>query len=167
MAKHLFASYAPGFKTDVMLDDGERIVVQFRNKTYETDNEDIANKLDEHIAKRGGGRMFRRVDELAALALVEQHKRSMMQAGATQGPIASQQIQTAMSEALKSREAELQKHAGLRDEFANVESLVMTEPVEQTRIQTVQPPETETEAPATDADEGEKPATTGIRIGAK
>lgn len=158
MAEHIYVSNAAGFKTDVEL-DGEREIIQFHDRCYKTDNDEIASQLDSYLSKRGAGRMFRKVDQQAALELVEQHKKLMSKSGARSGALTASAVNTLMSDSMKQREKELLDNPGLREEFAEG-GLELTETVAQPRVQTVN----ETETAKAESEVESTPPASGIRL---
>jgi len=132
MAKHIYIAKAAGFSTNAIDEDGNRTRVKFEEGQFQTDDDSIAEQLDNAIAKKGLARHITKVDRAAAEALVAKHRAGMKAQGAMHGSVTALAASEAMKQSMANRDAELKKAVdgsveGVLEVLAPEGGLVLTE----------------------------------------
>lgn len=142
MANHIYvADHAKGFRTRLTIgkdDSAEDVLIQFEDGQYKTDNDEIAEQLDLAITKGKLARFCRKVDRAAAEQLAAEFMARKQRSGGVKGQISALSAQKAMTNEIAQRDAVLSQPEVDVQEIAESNDMELTEPVAETRVQTVE-----------------------------
>lgn len=134
MAKHVYvAKHASGLNFTVVLkeEDSDKEVrqhVRFTNGQFQTDDDKLATAIDKLLETNQAIRIrCQKADKAAAEQMALQHKARLATTGAHKGGVTADAIKQSMNTHMQDREAQLQAEGADRQQFADEESLVLSE----------------------------------------
>ena len=128
MAKHIYiAKQAKGLKFRVTVGDKD-VTIKFENGQYSTDDDELAQAIDDVMKISTIGRFCQKADKAAALQMAAQHQAMLKRTGAFKGGVTASAIKDAGDAEKQRRDKELlASGSNLKDQFAEDENLVLTD----------------------------------------